>query len=115
MGPHAAAFVSPPFGVCSARGAGFPLVGSAVHCRRASVVLHAGPARAQPGGVTVEATMIADRLQQVGCIVARQQRGELAASGVNEVFLHDSGLSQNHGWASDRTSSRGAGRWCASP
>ena len=52
--------------------------------------------------------MRADQLQQVGCIVARQQRGELAASGVNEVFLHDSGLSQNHGWASERTSSRGA-------
>lgn len=81
----------------------------------ASVVLHAGPARAQPGGVTGEVTMRADQLQQVGCIVARQQRSELAASGVNEVFLHDSGVSQNHGWAADRTSSRRAGRWCASP
>ena len=35
-------------------------------------------------------------------ILSREQRGELAAFGVNEVFEHDSGLPQNRGWLSFR-------------
>jgi LPS-assembly protein len=35
-------------------------------------------------------------------VLSREQRGELAAFGVNEVFQHDSGLPQNRGWLSFR-------------